>query len=138
MEKPFKYPSKSSVWRLVANNYSNSSTNNTSQNNIQNLKQIEFELIGYNLSQSDIYKYRYLRYPKPIILTDLESAQLTILNESDAQGCELPEVMHQQVLQRAVELATAIYNPSALGNLVGVGNASATNLGVVQSNTEKS
>jgi len=68
-------------------------------------------LIGYGLSHNLQYKYRYLRYPRPIILTSLENAGLTLNHENTVQDCELPQVMHQQVLQRAVELATAVYNP---------------------------
>lgn len=54
-------------------------------------------------------------------------------NPNDIIGipCKLPEGIHHEIVQRAVELATAVYNPQALGNIVGVGNASATNLGVV-------
>ena len=45
--------------------------------------------------------------------------------------------VHHEIVQRAVELCTAVYNPSALGNLVGVGNVSATNIGVVPSNNKE-
>lgn len=139
MQKPFKYPAKNVVWRLIANNTNRttSTTGSTSESESTNhADQARFELIGYGLSHNLQYKYRYLRYPRPIILTSLENAGLTLNHENTVQDCELPQVMHQQVLQRAVELATAVYNPQALGNLVGVGNASATNLGVVQSNRD--
>lgn len=45
--------------------------------------------------------------------------------------------MHRAVLRRAVELATATYNPQNLGNLVGVGNASATDIGTVTNNDKR-
>lgn len=50
------------------------------------------------------YRYRYLRYPKPIILENLPQG-LSINNISTATNCELPEHMHREIVARAVELA---------------------------------
>ena len=92
---------------------------------------------------------RYVKKPLPILLEDFSSSGLSIDThtgeygvdeDADTNGgisCKLPSGVHHEIVQRAVELCTAVYNPSALGNLVGVGNASATNLGVIPSNNKE-
>lgn len=57
------------------------------------------------ISQFEIKDYliRYLRKPKPIILTDLDS--LSINGISNMTGCELHSSLHESILQRAVLLA---------------------------------
>lgn len=119
------------------------------------------EIIGrFKNKKAPEYKMRYVKKPTPIILVDLntEYEGLSIDgyfgNEKDIAvyigqnnkeilydgssdhdpigiPCKLPEGIHHEIVQRAVELATAVYNPQALGNIAGVGNVSATNLGIV-------
>ena len=55
------------------------------------------------------YYLRYIRIPKPIILTNLRSEGLSIRGYDTESECELPEMMHREILQRAVELAKASY-----------------------------
>lgn len=62
------------------------------------------ELIGANLSDNLRYNVRFIKKPEPIILEDLTDG-LTIDGKSTETPCELPEEMHDEVLQRAVELA---------------------------------
>jgi hypothetical protein len=50
------------------------------------------------------YYLRYLVKAAPIILIDLPDGQ-TINEESMASECELPEVLHQRILERAVLMA---------------------------------
>lgn len=50
------------------------------------------------------YYIRYLRKLKPIILINL-GAEQTIKGDSGASECELPEILHQRILDRAVHLA---------------------------------
>lgn len=50
------------------------------------------------------YYIRYLRKLKPIILINL-GAEQTIKGDSGASECELPEILHQRILDRAVQLA---------------------------------
>lgn len=52
------------------------------------------------------YLVRYIRKPKPIILTQLEG-NLTIDGEQNITDCELSSVIHQVILERAVQLAQA-------------------------------
>lgn len=97
-ENPFKKPDKNNIWRM---DYYAQTGNN---------KNIELISI-YNLNE---YKMRYIVYPEPIILTNLLTAfpseTLTIDGISSEQTCKLSESIHIEILNRAVELATADYN----------------------------
>lgn len=75
------------------------------------------ELIGrwYGNVNKIVYKVRYVKRPKPIILVNLsdiaeglsfEYAGEEITTETE---CELPESLHSEILQRAVELAKAAW-----------------------------
>lgn len=92
------------------------------------------ELIGRLDKDSLSYTVRYLRKPRPIILPEegLEG-DLSIQGISTYSTCELDESLHQEILQRAVELAKAAY----LGDLqsqIALGQTSKTDIGMVQSN----
>ena len=50
----------------------------------------------------------------------------------ETQDCELPEELHQEVLQRAVELAKAAYSGN-LNEVTSIGNASSTQIGIIPS-----
>lgn len=54
------------------------------------------------------YHIGYVRKPKPIILEDLDN--LTINGSSNERGCELHEMVHRKILERAVMLALASKN----------------------------
>ena len=74
------------------------------------------ELVSeYNIIE---YRCRYVRYPEPIILTDLLSAfpsdTLSIDGVSQEQTCKLSQNVHREILDRAVELALADYKPENL------------------------
>lgn len=61
------------------------------------------ELIAGANDVIEKYTVRFIRKPKPIILENLED--LTIEGKSEASNCELDSSIHQEILQRAVELA---------------------------------
>lgn len=88
-KNPFKRPNNRRVLRLDYNKQDSS-----------------IELI----SKYDINKYiiRYLRKPKPIILTHLDTG-LSIDNETVSMPCELNSVLHKTILELAVKLAKQIY-----------------------------
>ncbi len=50
------------------------------------------------------YYVRYLRKLKPIVLTDFGN-EISINGVSQATECELPDIIHQRILDRAVRLA---------------------------------
>lgn len=87
------------------------------------------ELIGRFDKKSLIYTLRYVRRPRPIILTsDLEG--LSIRGVSTESSCELDQSLHPEILQRAVELAKAAY----IGDLqsqIALGQSSKTDIGMI-------
>ena len=97
MSKPFKRPLKNQAWRLI---------NNSTPN--------EAEIIAGYGDQIQTYTARYIRRPKPIILSNLEGVKID--GETEAMTCELDPIIHEEILQRAVELA----------KLTWVGDANAT------------
>lgn len=90
------------------------------------------ELIGKVDKESLDYTIRYVRKPRPIILTDLDEG-LSIQGISTETSCELDESLQYDVLQRAVELAKSSYLGDLQSQLV-LGQASKTDIGVLQSN----
>lgn len=93
MSKPFKEPLKWQAWRIITD----------SSNKV--------ELIAHSNDTIISYIIRYIRIPKPIILVDLstEYGNLSIDGVSTVSECELNEILHEEILQRAVELAKAAY-----------------------------
>lgn len=117
MSKPFGGPLRNQAWRLI----NNSGT------------KIYYEIIT-NISTSNInpiYYIRYVKKPNPIIVADLSSLgdNLTIDGKSAVTECELDESLHEEILQRAVELAKASYatdqsGQAQLQNQINVGQRS--------------
>lgn len=97
MSKPYPYPPKNIVWRL--------NINNSSINKVEKPRVI-VELIG---KASGSYRVRYIKRPKPIILTSLKNDGLFINGESTEMTSELPVQMHREILERAVTLAKLAY-----------------------------
>lgn len=97
MQKPFKYPTYNQAWRLIVN---------TNKADV---------IVGPNEEISQ-YRMRYIRIPKPIIIGDLGGLTIngyTFISTgtpsstqiSGDNPCELDESLHEEILQRAVELA---------------------------------
>lgn len=91
MSKPFKRPLKWQAWRLLTNDGTT--------------KKAEI-IVGPNDTLT-AYHIRYIKRPQAIILSDLEG--VTLDGKATAQECELDPILHQEILQRAVELAKAAY-----------------------------
>lgn len=70
------------------------------------------------------YNVRYIRKPRPIILTDLRDWNISIGGLQDITECELDSSMHQDVLQRAVELAKASYIEGTIEGSMAIGKRS--------------
>lgn len=90
-----------------------------------------FEIIG-RFTGDIKYKIRYIKTPKPIILVNLSDIQegLSINGYNTVTECELPPNTHQEILQRAVELAKASYQGD-LSSVIQTGNVSGTDIGYV-------
>ncbi len=101
IQNPFKQPHKNKIWRLDISK-------------IDNNKVVEL-ISPYTISE---YQLRYIKYPKPIILTNLNTSfpgdNLSIDGFTSEQTCELDKSIHREILDRAVELALRDYKPSNL------------------------
>jgi len=104
IRNPFKTPDGSVAWRLDISK-------------LNNVKVVEI-VSPYNVTGSLEYKIRYLKYPKPIILENLNTAfpgeGLTIDGQFLPQTCELDSHIHEEILDRAVELCLRDYKPQNL------------------------
>lgn len=87
LSKPFKRPLKNQAWRII---------NQSSDSRADVIVGPEDELIDYS--------FRYIKHPKPIILEKLGN-NISIDGLHEETPCELPKEIHQEILQRAVELA---------------------------------
>lgn len=112
MTKPYKRPLQYQAWRILDNS-----------NSVNNVELI----IGPNDTLTK-YSIRYIKRPKAIILSALDG--VTLDGISTAQNCELDPILHQEILQRAVELAKAAYTGD-LSSSLALGQNSETNMGIV-------
>lgn len=98
---PFKKPNKNKTWRLSVSKINN--------DNVVELIN-PFKIVNYTL--------RYIKYPKPIIISNLDNTfpgeNLKIDNISTLSECELNQSIHREILDRAVEIALRDYKPSNL------------------------
>lgn len=92
--RPYRYPYKRQAWRLIHSEDSSPS------------KSLIEIIPGFGYSNVT-YTVRYVRYPNPIILENLEDSGLNIRNKVEASTSELSEEIHAEILARAVELAKA-------------------------------
>lgn len=99
MSKPFKEPLKSQAWRLITGVSNNLSVAEVIPNNNDRKESERFLQI------------RYVKKPRPIIVADLDQTlgRVTIDDEYTAMTSELDPSIHEEILQRAVELAKASY-----------------------------
>lgn len=107
MSKAFSQPLKKQAWRLTQDNDDSNAdlyaeiiptdAFNTYKNTEVTGKTKEF-----------VYRMRYLRRPKPIILTNLAQdyqEDLDIDGYKEVSECELNPILHMDILTKAVELA---------------------------------
>lgn len=94
------------------------------------------ELIGKADKETLTYTMRYIRKAKPIILEDLTGSNLSIDGVQTYSECELDPELHREILQRAVELAKAVYMGD-LNSQLALGGASKTDLGYSSQPTSK-
>lgn len=105
MSKPYKEPLKYQAWRLVTEGSGNGN--------------VIVEVIPHSGETVSKYTIRYVRRPKPIVLVDLASEYggVSINGVSTISECELNPLIHEEILQRAVELAKIAYTGDANGLL---------------------
>ena len=119
MSKPFKRPLKHQAWRLI---------NSGSYDSGAYSKCVEIITTPEYDNDTMTYVLRYLRRPKPIILADTDG--LTINGYEVRTGytgsdphisanpipCELDPILHEDILQRAVELAKIAWTQTGQEN----------------------
>ena len=91
------------------------------------------EIVGrFNDPDNIEYNVRYIRKLKPIILVDLTDIdnELSIEGYQNPMESELPSELHEDILQRAVELAKAAIS-GTLQDTVSLGAVSGTEKGIV-------
>ena len=103
MSKPFKRPLKYQAWRLL-------NSGSVSGNAATKIAEIITNL-GDTIST---YQVRYIRKPKPIVLADLDG--LTIEGVGTTSECEVDPILHEDILQRAVELAKVAWTATGQDN----------------------
>lgn len=106
MAKPYKGPNIGQAWRLL--NFSNN--------------QRVIEVIPSSSGTID-YTLIYVKKPNPIILTDLTNMGISINGLVQATECELDEVLHREILERACELAKVYFTGNA-GDMVQINTRS--------------
>ena len=118
MSKPYKRPAHYQAWRILATSNAGGGAGATTT----------ADLIAGSNDTFVSYVARYVKRPRAIVLTNLEG--VTLDGQSIEQSCELDPILHEEILQRAVELAKAAYNGD-LNSQIMVGSNSATEKGVV-------
>lgn len=101
IKNPFKRPDEKHVWRI---DYS-----------IIGADKVVELISSYNIVE---YQCRYIKYPSPIIISNLStsfpSEGLSIDGQTAEQTCMLNEEIHREILDRAIEIALRDYKPSNL------------------------
>lgn len=92
---PYKEPNLHETWRIISD--------------VVTVNESTFDLyIRYNWTLIN-YIIRYIKKPNPIILEELNTQNLTIDGKHEVSSCELNPILHQEVLDRAVELAKVAF-----------------------------
>lgn len=125
MSKPFKRPLRNQAWRLM--NTDNEGTQIVSLNSGTYTNRIIELIVG----PKDIiteYTIRYIKKPHPIIL---DGCDMKIDGMNDSKQCEVDVSLHQDILQRAVELASIPKDTNQkLQFQTSIGNISQTDIGL--------
>ena len=106
MSKPYAQPLKKQAWRLFQNSAVGFDINSELIPRF-NIVQSVADSNHVGDTKGDvvfIYKIRYVKRPRPIILESLPNG-LEIDGESNESDCELNPIVHRDILNKAVELA---------------------------------
>jgi hypothetical protein len=108
MSKPFKRPLKHQAWRLI---------NSGAINGANYEKYVEIIAAPeYDNNNSLVYTLRYLRRPNPIIVGDIDDLKINGQSYNANHQCELDPILHEDILQRAVELAKVAWTATGQDN----------------------
>lgn len=109
MMKPYKRPLKNQVWRLM-----NSGTSGSDGHSSTKIVEL---ICGpeVNAASQVPYAIRYVRIPAPIIVGDLDGLTIDGISTPSTE-CELDPILHEDILQRAVELAKVAWTSTGQDN----------------------
>lgn len=123
MSKPFKEPLKYQAWRLITSTVANTDGPEDITKVcivITSADKTKFQIGSPQTSNRKmVYQIRCVKRPRPIILTDLTTAfgeDLTIHDKSSESDCELDPILHEEIVQRAVELAKIAWTATGQDN----------------------
>lgn len=124
MSKPFKRPLKNQAWRLLATTVVESGIHKKIAEIVLPVHWDTPSTFGENETLS--YRIRYIRTPKPIILGNLDGLTIdgyyytntdpALTDKKETEGCELDPIIHEDILQRAVELAKIAWTSTGQDN----------------------
>lgn len=106
MSKPYKRPLKNQAWRMLLKSGANSC-----------------DLIAGENDTLEEYTIKYIRRPMPIIIGNDFGLTLNGESMSADKDCELDPILHEEILQRAVELAKVAWQGD-LNSSLAAGNRS--------------
>ena len=109
MSKPFKRPLKNQAWRLLNSGEVGGTSSAPTYTKYAEI----ITNAGVTISN---YTVRYVRSPKPIIVADLSADSLTIDGLNTVTQCELDPILHEEIVQRAVELAKIAWTATGQDN----------------------
>lgn len=112
MSKPYAQPLKKQAWRLFQNQATGFDINSEliPRFNVKEETSSEDE----STHKSFVYKIRYVKRPRPIVLENLPN-NLEIDGVTLESGCELNPIIHMDILNKAVELAIATRGGGSYG-----------------------
>lgn len=116
MSKPFKSPKFYQAWRILDNDEEGSTA----------------YLIAGPEDEITDYSIRYIKKPSPIIVGDIGDLSIDGFGKNEKpipEKCEVDEILHREIIKRAVELAVAAYSSNA-ADKIQLGNLSQTDIGV--------
>ena len=105
MSKPFQRPLKNQVWRLINKGEVDTSGKATKT----------VEIIPGPGEAISSYSVRYVRTPSPIIVGNLDGLSIDGQTAVSTK-CEIDPILHEDILQRAVELAKIAWTSTGQDN----------------------
>jgi hypothetical protein len=107
MSKPFKRPLKHQAWRLINSGIISGSNY---------IKCVELITTPEYDNKPLTYTLRFLRRPRPIIVGDIDDLKINGYSYDPSAQCELDPILHEDILQRAVELAKVAWTATGQDN----------------------
>ena len=113
MSKPYKRPLKNQGWRLI-NSGAVAADSGTGRGTATKY----VEIITNSWDSISTYSIRYIKTPSPILLADFTADGLSIDGQSTkSPKIDIDPILHEDILQRAVELAKVAWTSTGQDNV---------------------